>query len=383
MHTASIQVGVGIVHSCLYSTPFHWGISARYAWVYICGTVSLCVCNVPPGERFEQLPVAEVAGSFGGSTWPVKSIGCSLKPRCELMSFTWSLYWHMMATSSSCSWHSKKDPSTPSPSPLNIGKGGTCCRYHPCMPQCLFWPPSNQNSHLGAYHLHCRDMWRRWYVRWRNRRSSSPQRVHGQVQSCWLPRIKDGATRFCVDYRKLNAVTKMDVYPLPRIDNSFDLLSGQQFFTTLDLVSGYWQVHMANGAREKTAFTTHTGLYEFRVMPFGLCNAPATFQRLMDTVLAGLTRDKDLVVSVPGWYIELVVGHTVSEHLDNLRSVLQRLWEAGLKLKPTKCSFMQTQVECLGHIVSKHGASVDPRKTAAVKEFPRPVDLKSLSFFWG
>ena len=92
----------------------------------------------------------------------------------------------------------------------------------------------------------------------------------------------------------------MDVYPLPRIDNSYDLLSRQQFFTMLDLASGYWQVRMANGAKEKTAFTTHAGLYEFRVMPFGLCNAPATFQRLMDTVLAGLTRDKDLAVSVPG-----------------------------------------------------------------------------------
>ena len=146
----------------------------------------------------------------------------------------------------------------------------------------------------------------------------------------------------------------MHVYPLSCIDDSLDLLSGQQFLTTLDLASDYWQVRMANGVREKTPFTTHAGLYKFRVMSFGLCNAPATFQRLMDMDLAGLTGDKCLV------YLDyiLVVGRTVSEHLAYLRSVLQRLREAGLKLKATKCSFMQTQ-EYLGHIVFKHGVSVD------------------------
>ena len=157
------------------------------------------------------------------------------------------------------------------------------------------------------------------------------------------------------------------------------MLSGQRFFTTLDLASGYWQVRLADDAKEKTAFATHAGLYEFQVMPFGLCNAPATFQRLMETVLAGLSQDKCLV------YLDdiLVVGHTVSEHLANLRSVLQRLREAGHKLKTRKCSFMQTQAEYLGHIVSHDGISVDPRKTAAVQEFPKPVDLKSLRSFLG
>ena len=131
---------------------------------------------------------------------------------------------------------------------------------------------------------------------------------------------------------------------------------------------------MAEDAREKTAFTTHAGLSEFRVIPFRLCNVPATFQKL-----AGLTWDKCLV------YLNdiLVVGRTIQEHLPNLRSILQRLQAAGLKLKAKKCSFMQTQVEYLGHIVSYQGVSVDPEKTAAIQEFPRPVDLKSLRPFVG
>ena len=187
---------------------------------------------------------------------------------------------------------------------------------------------------------------------------------------------RDGTMRFCVDYHRLNAATKMDVYPLPRVDDQLDLLSRSRYFTTLDLVTGYWQVSMAPESQEKTAFITHSGLYEFTVMPFGLCNAPATFQRLMETVLA---RTSCMV------YIDdiLVVGKTFEDHLLNLRKVFDRLREAGLRLKPTKCHLAKHQVKYLGYIVSAQGIAADPKKVEAIKSFPVPANLKNLRSFLG
>ena len=106
---------------------------------------------------------------------------------------------------------------------------------------------------------------------------------------------KDESTRFCVDYRRLNARTKKDAFPLPRIDDSLNSLSGQAWFSTLDLASGYWQVRLSENARPKTAFATHSGLFQFAVMPFGLCNAPATFERLMSQVMRRLHWKRCLV----------------------------------------------------------------------------------------
>ena len=155
---------------------------------------------------------------------------------------------------------------------------------------------------------------------------------------------KDGTHRFCVDYRQLNAVTKADTYPLPCVDDLLDQLGRCQFFSTLDLASGYWQIRVSPTSQEKTAFVTPQGLYEFKVMPFGLTNAPAVFQRLMQRLLAGLNpaSGPDFVAV----YINdaLVFSQTLEEHLDHLRAVIQRLSEAGLKLKPSKCCFVRQEV---------------------------------------
>ena len=191
-----------------------------------------------------------------------------------------------------------------------------------------------------------------------------------------LVRKKDNSLRFCVDYRKLNTVTHKDAYPLPRID---DTLAGSKWFSALDLLSGYWQVEVAEGDRQKTAFCTMEGLFEFRVMPFGLCNAPATFQRLMDLVLAGLQWSHCLV------YLDdvIILGTSFEEHLANLQLVFDRLQQAGLKLKPKKCNVLKHRVQYLGHIVSDKGVQADPSKIEKVASWPIPVSTKEVQQFLG
>ena len=189
----------------------------------------------------------------------------------------------------------------------------------------------------------------------------------------------DGSTRFCCDFRKLNQVTKKDSYPLPLISESLEALSGTQYFSTMDLMSGYWQVELDPQAREKTAFTTHAGLYEFITMPFGLCNAPSTFQRLMECVLRGLTWQIALI------YLDdvLVYSCTFEEHLKHLRLVFDRFRGAGLKLKPNKCHFGQSRVNYLGHVITPEGLQPDPEKIKVVQEYPVPRTVRDIRAFMG
>ena len=186
---------------------------------------------------------------------------------------------------------------------------------------------------------------------------------------------KDGSMRFCVDYRRLNSLTTKDVYPLPRIDDSLRLLGNQQWFSTMDLTSGYWQVAMSPEAKRKAAFVTNEGLFQFRVMPFGLCNAPATFERLMDRLLCGMLWSRCLV------YLDDVIsfGRSIPEALARLEEVLARLSDFGLQLKAKKCTFMQTEVIFLGHIVGRTGLACDP--LLAVRNWHEPDKVKAVQQF--
>ena len=194
-----------------------------------------------------------------------------------------------------------------------------------------------------------------------------------------LVKKKDGSIRFCVDYRKLNNVTTKDAYPLPRIEDNLDALKGAKFFSTLDLISGYWQVEMAPEDKEKTAFCTKYGLFQFKVMPFGLSNAPGTFERLMETVLRGMQWERAVL------YLDdiIVFSDSIEEHLKRLEEILQRLRAANLMLKPKKCHFFKRQVEFLGHIVSQDGVRTDPQKVEAIKEWPIPRRVRDVRAFLG
>ena len=188
----------------------------------------------------------------------------------------------------------------------------------------------------------------------------------------------DGSVRFCVDYRKLNLVTTPDAYPMPRLDNLIETIGGCRYISSLDLVKGFWQVRIDPRDQEKTAFCSPFGLFEFRVLSFGLRNSPATFQRLMDRTLEGLS---DFTVA----YIDDigVFSNTWEDHLNHLEVVLQRLSAVGLTVKASKCQLGSPEIKYLGHMVG--GGVIKPleAKIEAISDWPRPNTKKKVRSFLG
>lgn len=194
-----------------------------------------------------------------------------------------------------------------------------------------------------------------------------------------LVRKKDGSVRPCVDYRQVNNVTRKDAYPLPRTQDCLDAVAGATIFSTLDITSAYNQVPVKAEDIPKTAFVTKRGLFEYTTMPFGLCNAPATFQRIMELALRGLQWVICLI------YLDdvIVFSKTFDEHLKRLRAVLDRIRQAGLKLKPSKCHFLKSEVAFLGHVVSADGVLPNPQNTEKIKQWPVPKSVTEVRSFLG
>src|ERR1700722_12203088 len=186
---------------------------------------------------------------------------------------------------------------------------------------------------------------------------------------------KGGDKRICIDYRKLNAITKADMYPLPQIDDLLENLGQANWFTTLDLASGYWQVAMNEEDIEKTAFIIPFGLYEFLVMPFGLSYVPGTFQRLINHVL------HDFLGQFVAVYLNDVIIYTkgtYEEHLSQIQEVFESFRRANLQIKLKKCHFCLPNIQFLGHVVGRDGIRSDPEKIEKIKNYPIPQNLTQL-----
>jgi len=194
-----------------------------------------------------------------------------------------------------------------------------------------------------------------------------------------LVRKKDGNFRFCVDYRRVNAISKKDAFPVPNINDALDSLRGNRYFATADLLSGYWQLGLTERAKERSAFCTKRGLFQFTKMPFGLAGAPASFCRLMSIILA------DMLWVICVCYVEdlIIFGSTEQELLDRLDMVFSRLRNVGLKLKANKSVLFQREVEFLDHLVTAEGIQPLPQKLEVIRDWPTPHCIRDVRAFYG
>ena len=190
---------------------------------------------------------------------------------------------------------------------------------------------------------------------------------------------KDGKLRLCLNYRGLNEVTKKDRYPLPLISEALDQLEGAKYFTKLDIKDAYHNIRIRAGDEWKTTFSSKLGTYEYLVMPFGLSNAPAAFQRWINNTLM---RYLDVCCIV---YLDdvLIYSKTLEQHRRDVSNVMEDIRDSGMKIKPSKCEFHKKETEYLGFIINQEGVKVDPTKTDAIWEWKIPKKVKDIQWFLG
>ena len=188
---------------------------------------------------------------------------------------------------------------------------------------------------------------------------------------------KDGSWRLVIDYRQLNKQTVPDRLPMPHFEEALTHLSGAKISSSLDLLSGYYQVPLAEGSKPLTAFSSHSRHWQFECMPFGLTNAPVTFTRLMKHILGAMANVFVYLDDI------CIFSPTIAEHFRVLSEVLQRLEAAGLRLKLSKCQFLKSELHFLGHVIGPDGVKMQSSKVEAIRNYPTPVNPKGVKRFLG